>query len=56
MGANSSAIFVLVRKATPDKVLERVRAFGGDVYQTSLSNEAEARLQAALSEQQPVST
>lgn len=54
MGSRSSAIFVLVRKATPDKVLERVRAFGGEIHQTSLSNEAEARLQAALSEQQTV--
>jgi uncharacterized membrane protein len=44
----SSALFVLVRKATPDKVLEELKGFGGTVLQTSLSHENEAKLQAAL--------
>lgn len=45
----SSALFVLVRKATPDKVLEELQGSGGKVLKTSLSHEDEARLQAALS-------
>ena len=44
----SSALFVLVRKVTSDKVLEELRGTGGRVLKTSLSNESEARLQAAL--------
>jgi uncharacterized membrane protein len=44
----SSALFVLVRKATPDKVLEELAGTGGTVLRTSLSHEDEARLQAAL--------
>lgn len=46
---NSSALFVLVRKVTPDKVLEELAGTGGTVLKTSLSHENEARLQAALS-------
>src|SRR5215470_1976170 len=45
---NSSALFVLVRKATPDKVLEEMAGSGGKVLKSSLSHEDEARLQAAL--------
>lgn len=45
----SSALFVLVRKATPDKVLEELKGSGGTVLKTSLSHEDEAKLQAALS-------
>lgn len=44
----TSALFILVRKATPDKVLEEIKQFGGAVLQTSLSHEDEAKLQAAL--------
>jgi uncharacterized membrane protein len=49
---NSSALFLLVRKVTADKVLERLRAEGihGEVLKTSLSNEREAALRRALSE------
>jgi len=46
----TSALFVLVRQATPDKVLEEVKPFGGKVLKTSLSKEAEANLQTALSD------
>lgn len=46
----SSALFVLVRKATPDKVLDELKKYGGAVLQTSLSKEDEAALQAALDE------
>ncbi|HEY8564947.1 MAG TPA: DUF1269 domain-containing protein [Beijerinckiaceae bacterium] len=45
---NTSALFVLVRKMTPDKVLEEVRGTGGKVLRTSLSRDAEEKLQAAL--------
>ena len=44
----TSALFVLVRKATPDKVLEELSKFKGKVLKTSLSKEDEAALQAAL--------
>ena len=48
MNAGSSALFVLVRKATPDKVLDEMKGTGGKVLKTSLSHEDEAKLQAAL--------
>jgi len=44
----TSAIFVLVRKSTPDKVLDDLSKFEGKVLQTSLSHEDEEKLQAAL--------
>ena len=49
MQPGSSALFVLARKATPDKVLEEVKGTGGTILQTSLSHEDEVKLQAALS-------
>lgn len=48
MTPGSSALFVLVRKATPDKVLEEIQGCGGKVLKTSLTHEEEAKLQAAL--------
>ena len=50
MQPNSSTLFVLIRNVTPDKVLEELSPFGGEVLQTSLSHEDEARLQVALDE------
>ena len=44
-----AALFVLVRKVTPDKVLPRISGYGGRVIQSSLSSEAEEKLQEALS-------
>jgi uncharacterized membrane protein len=44
----SSVLFVLVRKATPDKVLEELEGTGGKIIKTSLSHEDESKLQAAL--------
>lgn len=44
----TSALFILVRKATPDKVLLELQGAGGKIIQTSLSHENEAKLQAAL--------
>jgi uncharacterized membrane protein len=49
MTPGSSVLFVLVRKATPDKVLEELKGSGGNVLKTSLSHDDEAKLQAALS-------
>ena len=45
----SSALFVLVRKMTPDRVQEELRGTGGRILRTSLSRDAEQRLQEALS-------
>src|SRR5262245_14915167 len=47
--SSSSALFVLVRKATPDRVLEEIKGTGGKILRTSLTHEDEAKLQAALS-------
>lgn len=46
----TSALFVLVRRATLDKVLEGLKAFAGKgkVFQTSLSKDDEASLREAL--------
>ena len=44
----TSALFVLVRKSTPDKVLPEVRELGGKVFTTSLSKEQEQKLREAL--------
>jgi uncharacterized membrane protein len=46
--SGDSALFLLVIKVTPDKVLPELEKFGGTVYQTSLSKAAEAQLQKAL--------
>ena len=43
-----SALFVLVRKSTPDKVLPEFGKYGGTLLHTSLSKDAEERLQSAL--------
>ena len=44
----TSALFVLVRKVTPDKALEELKGTGGKILKTSLSHDDEAKLQAAL--------
>src|SRR5262245_12054589 len=49
MQPDSSVLFVLARKATPDKVLEEIQGTGGKILKTSLSHEDEEKLQAALS-------
>ena len=49
LAPNSSALFLLIRKVQPEKVLAELSGFRGRVLRTSLSPEQEARLQAALS-------
>jgi len=44
----SAALIVLVHSSTPDKVLPEIASFGGEVIQTSLDTEAEARLRHIL--------
>ena len=48
MQPDSSVLFVLVRKATPDRVLEELKGSGGKILKTSLSHEDEAKVHAAL--------
>jgi uncharacterized membrane protein len=45
----SSALFVLFRSVTEDKVLPEIERYKPRVLKTSLSSEAETRLKAALS-------
>ena len=49
----TSALFVLCRKATPDKVLAELQGTGGKILQTSLTHEQESKLQAALDAAKP---
>jgi uncharacterized membrane protein len=45
---NTSALFVLVRKVTPDKVLEELKGFRGKVLKTSLTKDKEEELRGVL--------
>ena len=45
---DSSALFVLVRKVTPDKVLEALKGFKGKVLKTSLTADNEEKLRQVL--------
>jgi uncharacterized membrane protein len=49
MQPGTSVLFILVRRATPDKVLDELKGTGGKVLKTSLSHDDEAKLQEALS-------
>ena len=44
----TSALFVLVRKSTPDKVLEALKGFKGTVLKTSLTADREEELRKVL--------
>ena len=48
---DSSALFVLLRKVTLDKVLPDLSRYEGTVLKTSLSNEQEQELRDALQKQ-----
>jgi uncharacterized membrane protein len=49
---NSSALFILVRKVQPEKVMAELEGLRGRVLKTSLSPDQEQKLQAALSGRQ----
>jgi uncharacterized membrane protein len=49
----TSALFMIIEKATPDKAIAALKEFGGTVFKTSLSDEDTAKLQEALSPKQP---
>lgn len=44
----SSALFVLIKSSTPDKILPEIQSFNPRVLKTSLSKKQEERLRAAL--------
>ena len=46
----AAALIALGRSDAPDKLLDRLRPYGGDVIQTSLDNEQEERLRSSLGE------
>lgn len=48
----SSALFLLIRKAQPEKVMAELKGFDGRIIRSSLSPEDEAKLQAALQREQ----
>jgi uncharacterized membrane protein len=50
----TSALFMVIEKATPDKAIAALQQYGGTVIRTSLSEEDTAKLQEALSAQEPV--
>ena len=50
----SSALFLLIRRSTPDKVLPEIEPFRPRVLKTSLSNDQENALRAALAGKVPV--
>ena len=56
MPAGGAALIMLGRAEAPERVLERVRPFGGDVIQTSLDTEQEERLRTALGESAPAAS
>jgi uncharacterized membrane protein len=50
MPAGGAALIVLGRSDAPERVLERIRPYGGEVIQSSLDTEQEERLRSALGE------
>jgi uncharacterized membrane protein len=48
MTPGSSALFVLVRNVNQERVVPEIARYGGTVLRTSLTSDAEQRLQAAL--------
>jgi uncharacterized membrane protein len=43
-----SALFLLIREATPDRLVDALKQFNGKIMQTSLSKDDEARLREAF--------
>jgi uncharacterized membrane protein len=52
----TSAIFVVLRKAAPDRFFEGIRRYGGTVLRTSLAPDAEVHLMTALQGDQAAAT
>jgi uncharacterized membrane protein len=50
----TSALFMIIEKATPDKAIDALKQYGGTVVKTSLSEEDTAKLQEALTPKEPV--
>jgi uncharacterized membrane protein len=50
----TSALFMVIEQATPDKAIAALEQYGGTVIKTSLSDEDTAKLQEALTPDQPV--
>ncbi|HUE27768.1 MAG TPA: DUF1269 domain-containing protein [Solirubrobacteraceae bacterium] len=44
----TSALFMIIEQATPDKAIAALQQYGGTVFRTSLSDEDTAKLQEAL--------
>jgi uncharacterized membrane protein len=53
---NSSALFILVRQMTPDKVIDELASFGGKVLRTSLTKDQEASLKEVLTDRGLITT
>ena len=49
----TSALFMIIEKATPDKAVAALDQYGGTVIKTSLSDEDTAKLQEALEAKEP---
>jgi uncharacterized membrane protein len=49
LAPGAAALIALGESDAPDKLLERLRPYGGDVIQTSLDKEEEERLRSSLS-------
>ena len=49
----TSALFMVIEQATPDKAVAALEQYGGTVIKTSLSEEDTKRLQDALTPEQP---
>lgn len=49
----TSALFMIIEKATPDRAVAALSQYGGTVLKSSLSKDAEAQLQEALHGKEP---
>lgn len=52
----TSALFMIIEKATPDKAIAALDQYGGTVIKTSLSDEDTKKLQEALTPREPAAT
>ena len=50
----TSALFMIIERATPDKAIAALQQYGGTVFKTSLSDEDTAKLQEALTPKETV--